>query len=82
MKKRLVIVLFLALSIVYSQGATCNDTRVYILDNGHVECDANWMVAGTVVATEKVKNPPAKWIQIPCSAALIDHPDGNPLRYR
>jgi glyoxylase-like metal-dependent hydrolase (beta-lactamase superfamily II) len=77
MKKRLLIVLFLALSIIYSESAIGGDTRVYILDNGHVECDANWMVAGTVVGTANAKSPPTKWIQIPCYAALIDHPEGK-----
>jgi glyoxylase-like metal-dependent hydrolase (beta-lactamase superfamily II) len=79
MKKGMLIALFVGLSLIFSQSAIGADTKVYILDNGYIECDANWMVTGTVVGTAKMKNPPARWIQIPCYVALIDHPKGKIL---
>jgi len=51
--------------------------KVYILDNGRLECDANWMVAMSVVGTKGNPHPPARWIKIPVYAVLIDHPEGK-----
>jgi glyoxylase-like metal-dependent hydrolase (beta-lactamase superfamily II) len=51
--------------------------RVYILDLGWAECDANWMVAMSVVGTKGNPHPPARWIKIPVYAVLIDHPQGK-----
>ncbi len=51
--------------------------KVYILDNGWLECDANWMVAMSVVGTKGNPHPPARWIKIPVYAVLIDHPEGK-----
>lgn len=51
--------------------------KVYILDNGWLECDANWMVAMSVVGTKGNPNPQARWIKIPVYAVLIDHPEGK-----
>lgn len=59
--------------------ATQRSARVYLLDNGHLECDANWMVAMSVVGTKGDPHPPAQWINIPVYAVLIDHPDGKIL---
>ena len=58
---------------------TRNDIKVFILDNGHLECDANWMVAGTVVGTKQNKNPRTKWIKVPTYAVLVTHSKGNLL---
>jgi glyoxylase-like metal-dependent hydrolase (beta-lactamase superfamily II) len=60
-------------------GYAGNDIKVYILDNGYLECDANWMVAGTVVGTRSNTNPQTKWIKIPTYAVLVIHPEGNLL---
>ncbi len=51
--------------------------KVYILDNGWLECDANWMVAMSVVGTKGNPHPQARWIKIPVYAVLIDHPEGK-----
>ncbi len=53
--------------------------RLYILDNGWLEGDANWIVAMTVFGTLEDKTPPIKWISIPVYCVLIDHPDGKIL---
>lgn len=51
-----------------------DDVRIFILDTGRLECDANLVVAWTVVGTKQMKNPPIKWIKMPTYAVLIDHP--------
>ncbi len=53
--------------------------KLYILDNGWLEGDANWIVAMSVSGTLENKNPLIKWIKIPVYAVLIDHPDGKIL---
>jgi glyoxylase-like metal-dependent hydrolase (beta-lactamase superfamily II) len=53
--------------------------KLYVLDNGWLECDANWMVAMSVVGTLKDKTPQTKWIRIPVYAVLIDSPEGKVL---
>jgi len=53
--------------------------KVYILDNGYLECDQNWMVAMSVVGTKDNPNPRTNWIKIPVFAVLIDHPQGKIL---
>jgi len=53
--------------------------KVYVLDNGVLECDENWMVAMSVVGTRADPTPRTRWIQIPVYAVLIDHPDGKIL---
>ncbi|MBP2654738.1 MAG: Zn-dependent hydrolase, glyoxylase [Firmicutes bacterium] len=55
--------------------------RIYILDNGWLECDANWMVANTTVGTAVNPNPPSKWIKIPTYAVLIGHPQKGWILY-
>jgi glyoxylase-like metal-dependent hydrolase (beta-lactamase superfamily II) len=52
-------------------------TRVFILDTGWLECDANWMVAMSVVGTKGNPHPQARWIKVPVYAVLIDHPEGK-----
>jgi N-acyl homoserine lactone hydrolase len=53
--------------------------KVYILDNGWLECDQNWMVAMSVVGRNDNKTPPVSWIRIPVYMVLIDHPSGKIL---
>lgn len=53
--------------------------RLYILDNGRLEGDHNWIVAMSTVGTLEDKTPPLKWVSIPVYCVLIDHPDGKIL---
>ncbi len=53
--------------------------KLYILDNGWLECDANWMVAMSVSGTLENKTPTIKWIKIPVYSVLIDEPEGKIL---
>ena len=55
--------------------------KVYILDNGWLECDRNWMVAMSVHGTRENPNPRAQWTRIPVYAVLVDHPDGKIRSY-
>ena len=61
------------------QGTRDYGIKVYILDLGYLECDANNVVAGTVVGTKSMPTPMVKWIKIPSYAVLIDHPEGKML---
>jgi len=58
-------------------GSPSEAVKVYILDTGWLECDANWMVAMSVVGTKANPNPAARWIKIPVYTVLIDHPAGK-----
>ena len=51
--------------------------KVYILDNGWLECDSNWMVPMSVVGTKGNPHPQTRWIKIPVYAVLIAHPEGK-----
>ncbi|HSV49097.1 MAG TPA: N-acyl homoserine lactonase family protein [Candidatus Acidoferrales bacterium] len=53
--------------------------RLFILDNGWLEGDSNWIVAMSVVGTLQNKTPPIKWIKIPVYCVLIDGPEGKIL---
>ncbi len=53
--------------------------KVYILDNGILEFDANCLVNFTTRATSVNKTPVHKWIKIPIYAVLIDHPQAKIL---
>ena len=53
--------------------------RLYILDNGHLEGDSNWIVAMSTVGTMENKTPPIKWISIPVYCVIIDSPEGKIL---
>lgn len=55
------------------------NTKVYILDNGWLECDPNWMVSFSTLATLKQKECQHQWIKIPVYMVLIDHPEGRIL---
>jgi glyoxylase-like metal-dependent hydrolase (beta-lactamase superfamily II) len=58
---------------------TIRNTKVYILNLGKLECDENWMVAMSTVATKDNKNVATHWVEIPVYAVLIDHPEGKIL---
>lgn len=53
--------------------------KVYVLNNGWLECDENWMVAQTVLGSLGDKTPQVNWIKIPVYTVLIDHPQGKIL---
>ena len=53
--------------------------KAYVLDNGWLECDSNWMVAMSVGGTASDPTPAVNWIKIPVYAVLVDHPDGKIL---
>ncbi|MGA2106932.1 MAG: hypothetical protein ABSH25_04745 [Syntrophorhabdales bacterium] len=53
------------------RATVAENMRVYILNIGFMECDANNVVAGTVVGTKSMPTPVTKWIKIPSYAVLI-----------
>ncbi len=53
--------------------------KVFVLDNGYLECDSNHMVAMETCATVANKSPTHNWIKIPVYAVLIDHPEAKIL---
>lgn len=53
--------------------------KVYVLNNGWMECDENWMVDKSVIGTASNKSPKVNWIQVPVYTVLIDHPEGKIL---
>lgn len=53
--------------------------KVYILNNGWLECDKNAMVSGSTQGTKSQPIVTNKWIQIPVMMVLIDHPEGKIL---
>lgn len=70
----LLVVVCLLMVTPAAQAAGIPGMKVYLLDNGWLECDANWMVANTTLGTAENPNAPSKWIKIPCYAVLIQHP--------
>jgi glyoxylase-like metal-dependent hydrolase (beta-lactamase superfamily II) len=53
--------------------------KLYILDNGWLEGDANYIVAMSVKGTLENKTPRIKWIKVPVYTVLIDYPEGKIL---
>lgn len=51
--------------------------RVYVLNNGWLECDPNWMVSFSTLATLQDKECMHKWIKIPVYTVLIEHEHGR-----
>jgi glyoxylase-like metal-dependent hydrolase (beta-lactamase superfamily II) len=51
--------------------------KMYIVDNGRIECDLARMVALPKPSTVDEKNSAAEWIKIPVQFLYIDHPDGK-----
>ncbi|MBQ6334592.1 MAG: N-acyl homoserine lactonase family protein [Erysipelotrichaceae bacterium] len=51
--------------------------KVYLLDNGYMSCDRNWIVNMATYATEKNRNPENVWTKMPVYCTLIDHPQGK-----
>ncbi len=55
--------------------------KLYLLDNGWMECDANRMVNHTTIATANNKNARHQWIKIPTWSLLIEHPKAGYVIY-
>jgi len=53
--------------------------RIYFLENGHLECDSNQIVAMSTVGTLNNPTPLHKWIKVPVYQVLIDHPQAKIL---
>jgi len=53
--------------------------KVYVLDNGRMKMDKNFMVNMHSPATINEPNRPAEFIEFPIYTVLIDHPDGKVL---
>lgn len=51
--------------------------RLYILNQGALECDKNWIVAMSTYATIDNKAPQPIWTKMPVYSVLIDHPEGK-----
>lgn len=56
-----------------------SNTKLYVLDTGTMKMDKNYMVAMHNPASVDNPNQPAKFIEFPVYAVLIDHPDGKIL---
>ncbi|UTW08086.1 N-acyl homoserine lactonase family protein [Pseudomonas benzenivorans] len=53
--------------------------KVYVLDNGRMKMDKNFMISMHNPATIDNPNKPAELIEFPIFTVLIDHPDGKVL---
>ncbi|MBC7344041.1 MAG: N-acyl homoserine lactonase family protein [Clostridia bacterium] len=53
--------------------------KVYILNNGYLECDLNQLVANGTIGTVDDKTPAHKWIKAPVYVVLVDHPQAKVL---
>lgn len=51
--------------------------KAYILDNGYLACDKNWIVAMSTYATSQSPYPQNIWTRMPVYCVLIDHPTGK-----
>lgn len=57
-------------------------TRFYILDNGYMEMDQNWIVQNFFTwANANEKEKKAVWLRVPVYCVLIDHPDRGWILY-
>ncbi|MED0660414.1 MULTISPECIES: AhlS family quorum-quenching N-acyl homoserine lactonase [Bacillus] len=54
-------------------------SKLYVLDNGRMKMDKNFMVAMHNPATVDHPNQPAEFIEFPIYTVLIDHPEGKIL---
>ncbi|MGI6125763.1 MAG: AhlS family quorum-quenching N-acyl homoserine lactonase [Planifilum sp.] len=55
------------------------NAKLYVLDNGTMRMDKNFMVAMHNPASVDNPNPPAEFVEFPIYTVLIDHPDGKIL---
>ncbi|MCP8969861.1 AhlS family quorum-quenching N-acyl homoserine lactonase [Ectobacillus ponti] len=53
--------------------------KLYVMDNGRMRMDKNWMIAMHNPATISNPNAPAEFVEFPVYTVLIDHPEGKIL---
>lgn len=53
--------------------------KLYVMDNGRMRMDKNWMIAMHNPATLTNPNAPATFVEFPIYTVLIDHPEGKIL---
>ncbi|MGO0060652.1 AhlS family quorum-quenching N-acyl homoserine lactonase [Brevibacillus fluminis] len=53
--------------------------KLYVMDNGRMRMDKNWMIAMHNPATLANPNMPATFVEFPIYTVLIDHPEGKIL---
>ncbi|GAA4719551.1 AhlS family quorum-quenching N-acyl homoserine lactonase [Brevibacillus fulvus] len=53
--------------------------KLYVMDNGRMRMDKNWMIAMHNPATASNPNAPAEFVEFPIYTVLIDHPEGKIL---
>lgn len=53
--------------------------KLYVMDNGRMRMDKNWMIAMHNPATIDNPNAPAEFVEFPIYTVLIDHPEGKIL---
>lgn len=53
--------------------------KLYVMDNGRMRMDKNWMIAMHNPATIDNPNAPAEFVEFPVYTVLIDHPEGKIL---
>ncbi|MGZ9585598.1 AhlS family quorum-quenching N-acyl homoserine lactonase [Paenibacillus marinisediminis] len=53
--------------------------KLYVMDNGRMSMDKNWMIAMHNPATISNPNAPAEFVEFPIYTVLIDHPEGKIL---
>lgn len=53
--------------------------KLYVMDNGRMSMDKNWMIAMHNPATIQNPNAPTEFVKFPIYTVLIDHPEGKIL---
>ncbi|GGG13834.1 AhlS family quorum-quenching N-acyl homoserine lactonase [Paenibacillus abyssi] len=53
--------------------------KLYVMDNGRMSMDKNWMIAMHNPATIDNPNAPTQFVEFPIYTVLIDHPEGKIL---
>lgn len=53
--------------------------KLYVMDNGRMRMDKNWMIAMHNPATVDNPNAPTEFVEFPIYTVLIDHPEGKIL---
>jgi glyoxylase-like metal-dependent hydrolase (beta-lactamase superfamily II) len=53
--------------------------KLYVMDNGRMSMDKNWMIAMHNPATLSNPNAPTQFVEFPIYTVLIDHPEGKIL---
>ncbi|WP_371826333.1 N-acyl homoserine lactonase family protein [Alicyclobacillus fastidiosus] len=53
--------------------------KLYVMDNGRMSMDKNWMIAMHRPATVAAPNAPSEMVEFPIYTVLVDHPEGKIL---